>query len=68
VHVLDVATCVVGGGVIESGDVIVEPIRRAFVGRLVAPEHRPGVAIVPAQLGEHAGAIGAALLAQGQPL
>lgn len=67
VHVLDVAMCVVGGGVIESGEVILEPIRRAFGGRLVAPDHRPGVAIVPAQLGEHAGAIGAALLAHGQP-
>jgi glucokinase len=65
VHILDVGSCVVGGGLVEAGDVILEPIRRAFVTRVVAPDHRPPVAIELAQLGERAGAIGAALLAAG---
>lgn len=64
VHVLDVQTCVVGGGLVGAGDVVLGPIRRAFLGKVVAPEHRPPVTIVPAQLGERAGAIGAALLAR----
>ena len=65
VHILDVGTCVVGGGLVEAGDVVLGPIRRAFVDRVVAPDHRPPVPIVPAELGERAGAIGAALLAGG---
>jgi glucokinase len=65
VHVLDVQTCVIGGGLVEAGDVVLGPIRRQFVDRVFAPEHRPAVDIVPAQLGERAGAIGAALLAAG---
>jgi glucokinase len=67
VHVLDVSTCVVGGGLVEAGDVVLGPIRRAFVDRVVAPEHRPPVTIIPAVLGERAGAIGAALLGRGRP-
>lgn len=66
VHVLDVDRCVIGGGLVEAGEVLFTPVRRAFGDRLVAPDHRPDVQIVPARLGERAGAIGAALLA-GEP-
>jgi glucokinase len=62
VHVLDVSRCVIAGGVVEAGEVLIEAVRRAFAARLVAPEHRPQVEIVAAELGERAGAIGAALL------
>ena len=64
VHVLDVARCVIAGGVVEAGNVLIDAVRRAFAARLVAPEHRPPVEIVGAELGERAGAIGAALLAR----
>lgn len=64
VHVLDVDRCVIGGGLVEAGDVLFSPVRRAFHDRLVAPDHRPYVQVVPARLGERAGAIGAALLAR----
>ena len=64
VHVLDVQRCVIAGGVVEAGEVLLDAVRRAFAARLVAPEHRPPVEIVAAQLGERAGAIGAALLAR----
>ncbi len=63
VHVLDVDRCVIGGGLVEAGEVLFAPVRRAFRDRLVAPDHRPDVQVVPARLGERAGAIGAALLA-----
>jgi len=65
VHVLDVERCVIAGGVVEMGDVLIDAVRRAFAARLVAPELRPPVEIVGAQLGERAGAIGAAMLAAG---
>jgi glucokinase len=65
VHVLDPSRCVVGGGLVAAGDVILAPIRTALsTVRLVAPEHRPHVEVVPAVLGAQAGAIGAALLAR----
>jgi glucokinase len=64
VHVLDVSRCVIAGGLVEAGEVLIEAVRRAFTARVVAPEHRPPVEIVAAQLGERAGAIGAALLAR----
>ena len=63
VHVLDVSRCVIAGGLVEAGEVLIDAVRRAFAARVVAPEHRPAVEIVGAQLGERAAAIGAALLA-----
>lgn len=63
VDILDVERCVVGGGLVAAGDTLLEPIRSSFAIRLLAASHRPEVAIVPAQLGDRAGAIGAALLA-----
>jgi glucokinase len=64
VHVLDVSRCVIAGGVVEAGEVLIDAVRRAFAARLVAPEHRPPVEIVAATMGERAGAVGAALLAR----
>lgn len=64
VHVLDVSRCVIAGGVVEAGEVLIDAVRRAFAARLVAPDHRPPVDIVAATMGERAGAIGAALLAR----
>jgi glucokinase len=63
-QLLDVERFVIGGGVVESAPVLIAPIRTAFADWAVSPEHRPAVDIVPAMLGEHAGAIGAALLAR----
>ena len=63
VNVLDPEAVVVGGGVAEEGDLILDPARRAFVDAVEAPEHRPEVPILQAALGNDAGAIGAAALA-----
>jgi glucokinase len=64
VAVLDVSRCVIAGGVVEAGAVLLDAVRRAFAARIVAPDHRPFVDIVGAELGERAGAVGAALLAR----
>jgi glucokinase len=61
--VLDPDRIVVGGGAVDAGDLLLEPARSAFGGALEAPDHRPPVPIVPATLGNDAGAVGAALLA-----
>jgi glucokinase len=62
-NILDPQIVVVGGGAIRAGELILEPARAAFVDAIEAPEHRPFVPIVPAELGDDAGAVGAATLA-----
>jgi glucokinase len=63
VNILDSEIIVLGGGLAEAGDLVLDPTRAAFTELVLAAEHRPPVPIVGAQLGERAGAIGAALLA-----
>lgn len=63
VNALDPECVVIGGGLVEAGDLVLGPIRRHLAGLLYAPEHRPHPRIDAAALGERSGAIGAALLA-----
>ncbi len=63
VNVLDPAIIVIGGGLVEAADLLLPAVRARVAALVMAGEHRPDVPIVPAELGEHAGAIGAALLA-----
>ena len=55
---------VLGGGLVEAGEVLLAPVRRSFAELLDGADHRPDIGIVAAELGEHAGAIGAGLLAR----
>ncbi len=63
IHVLDPQIVVIGGGLSELGDLLLEPVRRAQADLLMGAAHRERVPIVAASLGERAGAWGAALLA-----
>lgn len=63
-NVLDPAVVVVGGGVCEAGDLLLEPARQAYAALLSAGAHRPHLQIVAAELGNDAGLIGAADLAR----
>jgi glucokinase len=60
--ILDSSLVVIGGGLVEAGDLLLDPVRRALPARMMAPEERADVRVVAAELGEQAGAIGAALL------
>jgi glucokinase len=62
-NALDPEIIVLGGGLIDAGDVLIDPTRRAFLDLVEAPAVRSPVRIEPAALGPEAGAIGAALLA-----
>jgi len=64
-NVFDPQAFVLGGGLMQAGDTLLGPIRAALAGLLFGSERRPEVAIVAAQLGEQAGAVGAAFLAAG---
>ncbi|MGH9073379.1 MAG: ROK family protein, partial [Acidimicrobiales bacterium] len=60
VDVLDPEVVIVGGGLAQAGDLLLDPVRDSFAGLVEAAGHRPEVPILPAALGERAGAIGAA--------
>lgn len=61
---LDPGVFVIGGGVADAGDLLLEPARRVFAARLTGAGHRPLAEIRPAQLGNEAGLVGAADLAR----
>ncbi|MER7307561.1 ROK family protein [Streptomyces griseoluteus] len=58
---LDPGTLIVGGGLAEAGDVLFRPLGTA-IGRRITFQGTP--VLVPASLGDGAGCLGAALLAQ----
>ena len=62
--VLDPAVVVIGGGVSEAGDLLLDPIRSHFKANLTGRNYRPALEIRAATLGNKAGMIGAADLAR----
>lgn len=62
--VLDPQIYVIGGGLSEAGELILEPIRQAFSKELPARGFRPEAKVVAAQFSNQAGVIGAADLAR----
>ncbi|MEY2815741.1 MAG: hypothetical protein RJA78_317 [Actinomycetota bacterium] len=64
VAVLDPEIVVIGGGVSAAGELLLEPIRAAYLEHLPARGFRPEMKIVGAQLHNDAGVVGAADLAR----
>jgi len=65
VNSLDPEIMIVGGGVVDAGDLLLEPAIAAYHERVVARAHRVVPPVVRARLGDDAGVIGAALLGAG---
>lgn len=63
VDVCDPELIVIGGGLAEAGDLLLDPVRRYLAPRVMGAGHRPEAKVVAATAGEAAGAVGAALLA-----
>jgi glucokinase len=63
-NVLDPEVIVIGGGLVELGPLLFDPLHVAFVQHIEGGQYRPKIPIVPAELGERAGAVGAAVLAR----
>lgn len=61
--VLDPTMIVIGGGVSDAGELLIEPVRRSFGTHLTGRGFRPVATVVKAALGNKAGIIGAADLA-----
>lgn len=62
--VLDPGMTVIGGGVSRAGDLLMEPLRKAYAQNLSGRGYRPVQRIEVAQLGNKAGMIGAADLSR----
>ncbi|MGH9212900.1 MAG: ROK family protein [Acidimicrobiales bacterium] len=62
VTLLDPGVVVIGGGLIEIGEPLLGPVRSHYRDLVMDYDQRPDVQILAAELGERAGAIGAALL------
>ncbi|CAN5596563.1 ROK family glucokinase [soil metagenome] len=62
--VLDPSCFVLGGGVSEAGDLLLQPAARAFTASLTGRGHRPVAEVKLAELGAAAGLVGAADLAR----
>jgi glucokinase len=61
-NLLDPELFVLGGGLAASSDLYIGPIQKWFTELLYAPDLRPHPRLVFAELGERAGAVGAALM------
>lgn len=59
-NILDPSIVVIGGGLVEAADLLLDPVRRHFAALVMGGSARPTTRIVAAELGEQAGAIGAA--------
>lgn len=66
-NVFDPDCIVLGGGLAGSGGLFLQPVREAFAQLVEAVDYRPAIRIVLAEMGERSGAVGAAMLARGQP-
>jgi glucokinase len=62
--ILDPGRFVLGGGVCEAGDLLLDPVRTEFLANLSGRRYRPEADIVLAELGSRAGIIGAADLSR----
>lgn len=63
VNAFDFDTVVLGGGLAQTGDLLIEPTRRSFEKRLVGKNHRDVAHVNIGRFTENAGTIGAAVLA-----
>jgi glucokinase len=63
-NIFDPERIVIAGGLVELRALLFGPLHEAFRRHLEGADYRPNIDIVPAELGERAGAVGAAVLAR----
>ncbi|MDT8324739.1 MAG: ROK family protein, partial [Bacteroidota bacterium] len=60
-NLLDITTFIIGGGISAAGDILFDAVRGSAAER-VLKVHRDHLTIIPAELGNDAGMLGAASL------
>ncbi len=63
VYVLDPEVIVLGGGLVDLGEMLRSSVEASLARRIIGGDYRPAVPVVTAKLGPRAGAIGAGALA-----
>ncbi|MBJ7282450.1 MAG: ROK family protein [Acidimicrobiia bacterium] len=63
-NIFDPERIVISGGLVALGDLLLDPVRSHFMGRVEGASARETLTIVAATLGTQAGVVGAALLAR----
>jgi predicted NBD/HSP70 family sugar kinase len=63
-HLYNPQIVILGGGVSQSGQFFMEPLRSAVTENVMSPEYLHGLVITTAALGDDAGLMGALALAQ----
>jgi len=63
VYVLDPQVFVLGGGLVELGEVLRSNVESCLADRILGAAYRPKIPVLLAELGSYAGAIGSAALA-----
>jgi glucokinase len=61
-NMLDPEIIVLGGGLVDAGELLLDPVRRSYETLTLGGDHRDPPPVEPALLGSRAGAIGAALV------
>jgi glucokinase len=61
-NILDPEVIVIGGGLVRAGETLLGRVRREFSLQLEGADLRPAIEILPAELGDRGGAIGAAVV------
>ena len=57
-NIFNPSIVILGGGVISSGDLIIDPIRKALPGCVFSGEYLNGLVITTSRLGDEAGLLG----------
>lgn len=65
-HIFNPTAVVIGGGVSESGDFLLNPLKRALESHVMAPQYLENLKISRAVFGDDAGLVGALTLARDQ--
>jgi glucokinase len=63
-HIFNPTVVVIGGGVSQSGDLLMVPLRRALEEHVMAPQYLENLTVTRALFGDEAGLIGALTLAR----
>lgn len=64
-HIFNVTIIILGGGVVKSGEILLDPLRRSLEKSVLCPEYLDDFQLTTAKLGDQVGLVGALALARG---